>query len=294
MFVDRGTPSTSGALVAGPPISSSSPDRPSSSFSVTRSIASPRSASLTIRSKIRRCASRKKSAESIISAARLKASLCSRIAPSTERSASRLCGSVRSIATTFIRSGAGKAECTKNVGVWALPKLRREFQFRNSRRLLLLAAFGDDLHLHVRRHVAMQLHRHFELTDLLDRLRQVQPALVDVEAFGDEDVGDVAARDRSIECFGLADLARDLDLDVLQPAGDGFGDVLLLELFRVELDALALDLFLVALGREQRQLARQQVVAGVAVGDLDDLAAAPEVVDVFSQNHFHDRPQSVT
>jgi hypothetical protein len=34
-------------------------ERPSSSFSVTRSIASPRSTSLTILSKMRRCASRK-------------------------------------------------------------------------------------------------------------------------------------------------------------------------------------------------------------------------------------------
>ena len=37
----------------------------------------------------------------------------------------------------------------------------------------------------------------------------------------------------------------------------------------------------------QRQLAWQQVVARVAVGDLYHLAAASEVVDMLSQNHFH-------
>jgi len=47
--------------VGRPPTSSRSPDRPSSSFRVTRSIASLRSASLTILSKMRRWASRKKS-----------------------------------------------------------------------------------------------------------------------------------------------------------------------------------------------------------------------------------------
>src|SRR5207253_8911095 len=63
---------------------------------------------------MRRCASRKKSCESITSAARLNASLCSRMAPRTDRSASRLCGSVRSATAT---SAIGKrsereSECT--------------------------------------------------------------------------------------------------------------------------------------------------------------------------------------
>src|SRR4029079_18745587 len=59
---------------------------------------------------------------------------------------------------------------------------------------------------------------------------------------------------------------------------------------RVELRALALDLLLVAVGRDQRELARQQIVARVAVGDLHHFAAAAQVVHVLSQNHFHDRP----
>ena len=46
------------AMYAGPPTSSISPPRESSSFSVMKSIASPRSLSVTMRSKMRRCASR--------------------------------------------------------------------------------------------------------------------------------------------------------------------------------------------------------------------------------------------
>ena len=126
-----------------------------------------------------------------------------------------------------------------------------------------------------------------ELAELLDRLVQLQLAAVDLEALGGQRLGDVRRRDRAEQRLGLADLARDHDLDAGHAVGERLGDLLLLGLLGLELRALALDLLLVALGREQRQLARQQVVARVAVGDLHDLAAAPEVVDVFSQNDFH-------
>ena len=63
--------------------------------------------------------------------------------------------------------------------------------------------------------------------------------------------------------------------------------VFLFRFFRVELHALALDLLQVARRREQRQLARQQIVARVAVGDLHHFAALPDVLDVISQNDFH-------
>ena len=119
---------------------------------------------------------------------------------------------------------------------------------------------------------------------------QLELAAIDLEALRGQRLGDVGRGDRAVQRFGLADLAGDDDLDVGQPIGDRLGDLLLLGFLGVELGALALDLLLVAVGRQQRQLARQQVVARVAVGDLHDLAAAPEVVDVFSQNHFHIQP----
>jgi hypothetical protein len=59
---------------------------------------------------MRRCASRKKSRESISSAAWLNASFWIRIAPSTDFSASRLCGSVRSGAAATVSGMAGTKE----------------------------------------------------------------------------------------------------------------------------------------------------------------------------------------
>src|SRR5512137_1201313 len=116
-------------------------------------MASPRSLRTTIFSKIRRCASLKKSRASISSAAWLKASLWSRIAPSTDRSASRLCGSARSTAAV-----SGMAPSTG--GLLSLFQL-------------------DDLDLQLRGDVPVELHRHRELAELLERLVQVHLALLD-------------------------------------------------------------------------------------------------------------------
>ena len=80
---------------------------------------------------------------------------------------------------------------------------------------------------------------------------------------------------------------RDLDLQLAHPLRRSLRPPSDLRLARFGELLLALDLLLVVLGHQQRQLARQQVVARVAVGDLDDVAAAAEVVDVLSQNDFH-------
>src|SRR5947209_7662061 len=107
-------------------------------------MAAPRSESATILSKMRRWASRKKSRASITSAARLNASLCSRIAPRTDRSASRLCGSVRS--ATIVSA----------------------------------TLFRHHFHLDGRRDVTVELHRHLHLADLLDRVGELQLAPIDI------------------------------------------------------------------------------------------------------------------
>src|SRR5438094_70321 len=270
-------------IYAGPPTSSRSPERPSSSLRVTRSIASPRSTSFTILSKMRRCASRKKSCESITSAARLNASLWSRIAPRTDRSASRLCGSVRSTTASGIRK---------------LKKLKGKRQKEKGRRhclyfclftfaFSLLTALGHDAHLDVRRDIGVQSDRNVEVAEPFDRLRQVQLAAIDLEPLGRQRFGDVGRRDRAVQRVGLADLLGDRDIERAQALDHRLGDLLLLGFFGHELPPLALDLFLVAFGRQQGELPRQQVVTGVAVGDLDDLASASQVVHVLTQNHLH-------
>ena len=68
-------------------------------------------------------------------------------------------------------------------------------------------------------------------------------------------------------------LRADDDLDAAHPRRDGFGGRLLFRFLRVELHALALDLLQVARRGDERQLARQQKVARVAVGDLHHFAA---------------------
>src|SRR6185295_4970819 len=115
-------------------------------------------------SKIRRWASRKKSCESMTSAARLNASLCSRIAPSTERSASRLCGSVRS-AVALLDMKDGKRQ---SVAEEVRKKKEEGRNLPPSSFFLLPSSFflprplalGYDADLDRRGDVAMQLHRH--------------------------------------------------------------------------------------------------------------------------------------
>src|SRR2546426_8914926 len=220
MFIDRGTPSTSAVIYAGPPTSSRSPERPSSSLRVTRSMASPRSASFTILSKIRRCASRKKSWESITSAARLNASLWSRIAPRTDRSASRLCGSVRSATASGIRKlKKVKRKKAKGKRTKALPLLLPSHYCLLTFAFLLLTALGHDAHLDVRRDIGVQSDRHVELAEPFDRLRQVQLAAIDLDPFGRQRFGDVGRRDRAVQRFGLADLLGDRDVERAQTLG---------------------------------------------------------------------------
>src|SRR3954467_8439218 len=172
-------------------------------------MASLRSASLTILSKMRRCASRKKSFESMTSAAMLKASLCRRIAPRTERSASRLCGSVRS-ATAVGGIRGGDDDGRSGSGALAKPPIPVSRLRIPNPESLLLGAFGDDAHLQIDRDLAVQLHRHVVLANPFDRFGELQLAPIELEAFRRERVRDVRARHRAIECLGFADAARDL------------------------------------------------------------------------------------
>ncbi len=85
-------PSASDARYGAPPEASRSPLRFSSSVSVTKSMACCTSPSAIICVNTRRCWSRKKSSGRKCSIAGFSAWLSSRIAPRTERSASRLFG----------------------------------------------------------------------------------------------------------------------------------------------------------------------------------------------------------
>ena len=151
------------------------------------------------------------------SAARLNASLWSRIAPRTERSASRLCGSVRSAtATSGIghRRGAGKLErqrekfrtndvMTEKLGRRHRPHARIltseldpiSIFARCSRFLVLTFAVTRTLIFVVTSRCSLT--RNVVLAELLDRLVQLQLAAIDVEALRGQRLGDVARRSPS-------------------------------------------------------------------------------------------------
>ncbi len=68
---------------------------------------------------------------------------------------------------------------------------------------------------------------------------------------------------------------------------DRFGLCLLFGVLDFRDLLLALDLALVVVGDRQRQLPREQKIPRVARGDLHDVSAAAEIIDVLSQNDFH-------
>src|SRR5260221_7668627 len=99
----------------------------------------------------------------------------------------------------------------------------------------------------------------------------------------------VAGRDRAVQLLFFADLHREGERDPGEARGLGFrrlrlGRALLGDALRLEGDAV-----LVALGGRVGQSLGEEVVAGVAVLDLDDLADGPEMRDGFAQNDFHRR-----
>ncbi len=71
------------------------------------------------------------------------------------------------------------------------------------------------------------------------------------------------------------------------PLRDRFSRRLLLELAHLGDFLFPIDLPFVGLGHGERELARQQVVARVAIGHADDVAAVAEIVDGFLQDDFN-------
>src|SRR6188768_3392437 len=264
-------------------------------------------------------------------AAWLNVSLRSRMPPSTERSASRLCGGVRSPRSAAARSARsarvsrsgevrsegtesaidrepGSARVAESLPAARTHEGRGEDRPGNTTRCLALSGQTprwwrvddsgvvattlvglDDEHLHLRGDVAVQPHRDRVLAERADRLGQLDLALVDFEAEAGEALGDVGRRDRPVERVLLADAAGDDAFRLAQARRDRFGDAAVLRLALGGALLLGRDLALVA-GRDlQRELARQQVVAGEPVGHLDHVAAAAEVIDRFLEDDFdHD------
>ena len=92
-------------------------------------------------------------------------------------------------------------------------KVDRQVSQREPR---LLGVFCLDGDLHVRRHFAVQLDRHVELTQLAQRLFQLQLATVDGKALLLQLLRDLACSDRAEEMIVLAHLALEDQLDLVE------------------------------------------------------------------------------
>src|SRR5688572_11494583 len=140
---------------------------------------------------------------------------------------------------------------------------------------LLLDHPDLDLGLHVR----MEPDRHAVNAQSLDRLMQVNLALFDAMTQRLELLDDVAGGDGAEQLALLADPRRKRERHLLKDR-DLTLRLLSTRVFRgLESLPLRLDLLLVAFRRDDGDAARQEVVAGEAVGDLHHIARVPELFD---------------
>src|SRR5258708_29449075 len=173
----------------------------------------------------------------------------------------------------WFRASAGEGRIQQVVGAGVMTKKRftvsqtanREPSAvtRTPRACGRLFLVGDDPHLDLRDHLAVDLHGHGALAQGLERLGQLDFPLVDVEALFLQRLGDVRRGDRPVEGVVLADAARELDPDGAETGRHRLGRGPLFHVARFGQLLLALDLAPVVLGHGPRPLAVQEVVARV-------------------------------
>jgi hypothetical protein len=122
----------------------------------------------------------------------------------------------------------------------------------------------------------------------LDGALEDDLAAIDGEAAGGDRLGNVARGDGAVELTGIAGRADGDEGLAVELRGNGLGFLLQLEVVRLELGALALEVSAVLRRGAQRLLLRQQDVARVSVLDVDDVAHLAEAADALQENDFHD------
>src|SRR2546422_9438512 len=130
----------------------------------------------------------------------------------------------------------------------------------------------------------MELDPDPELAQLPDRLREVHPALVDADPELLELALHVARGHGTVQLVLLTPLHREAEVDLRDASGLGFGGALLRGALLRDALRLVSDLLLVGVGRGVGEALRQQVVARVAVLDLDHLASGAKMLHVFSRS----------
>src|SRR5829696_5199283 len=149
---------------------------------------------------------------------------------------------------------------------------------------LLLDDPDADLGLHVR----VQLDWHAIDAERLDRLVQIDQALLDVEALRVELLGDVCRGDGAEQLALLADACREGELHFFEPLGQLGGRLDALVLGGLEAAALLRDALQVARRRFVGEAVGEKEVAGISVLDGDDVSWLAQVLDRLAENDFHE------
>src|SRR2546423_7904090 len=151
------------------------------------------------------------------------------------------------------------------------------------------ALFGDDVDGEGALDVGQQFHRDRGWARLLQRLCELGLAPVELDArLRAHRVDGVRRRHRSEQAAFLAGSGSDLDPPPGQLVGQGLRSFAIARVSGLTVAAHGFALLHDALGRLDRQAARYEVIPRVAVGDLDEVALATDVLDVVSQHDLHD------
>ncbi len=133
----------------------------------------------------------------------------------------------------------------------------------------------------------MQLDHDFEITERLDRFLQLNLAALDVVTRIGEKLGDVAVGHRAVKRSALTRAAARRKLQIAEPFRELLGPLFVLFLADGPRATLIFDLFRGSGAGAIGQPLGQQVVPRIARGDVDVVAAIPEVFDMLSQDDLH-------
>src|SRR5258708_34270118 len=147
------------------------------------------------------------------------------------------------------------------------------------RRSGLDRVFGADVEGKLDADVGVQLDPYLVLAERLDRLAEVDPALLDGDARGGQLLVDVARGDGAEEFAALASLHRDGDAGLFNLLGQRLRTVELLGFAEAAGLLERLDALAVGLRERQGQALGQEEIARVAGADFDLVAFGAEAVD---------------
>src|SRR5256885_3444139 len=139
------------------------------------------------------------------------------------------------------------------------------------------ALFADDDDFELRRDVVVQPNRHHGLAERLDRLVERDPPALDLDRVPLKELHDVLRGHRAEELAFLGGLPALLVHERLDPVAQRLGLALDTVGFGVLLPLDLPEVLEVARGGAEGELLRDQIVARVPVGDVANLATAPDL-----------------